>query len=101
MLKERDNYMPSDIELMARGLAVVEEQLKQLNNKVDLLLRGENANCIRHDSRIRSIEDQMSLLVEDQRWLRRQWTVAWIGIGSAVILGLITAGLTHMGVVTL
>ena len=79
-------------------LTRIEGHLESMSQDLRDLKEGELPNCVRHDKRIESLETDLRSLREDQRWLRRQWTIAWMGIGGSFVVAALMWVATHLEV---
>jgi len=85
----------SDRERLVR----VEEGVKHILEKLDGIVPGAMAKCVEHADRVRYLSERLDKNEREQEWLRRQWTITWMGIGASVAIILISYAFTKMGII--
>jgi len=98
----RDDILLTGEQDIKDRLTRVEEALKHIVDKLDKLMdalqTGQMPNCVRHQDRMKNMEERLSTIEADQRWLRRQWIIVWMGIGASCAVAGLTWLVTHLGV---
>lgn len=81
-----------DMETFGETIAVMKEQLKNINEKLGQLLDGKSLGCVKHDNmleahaiRLQTMEDAQQKLKDNQEWYHKL-------IISGIVLGLISLG---------